>query len=63
VAQSPRVFTEAQIPESFQPDPSHERDQKQKSSEENGSIKESLKVCIREKVEVLETGRDLAGPE
>jgi hypothetical protein len=63
VAQSPRVFLETQIPESFQPDPSHERDQKQKGSEENGSTKESLKVCLGEKLEVVETGRDLAGPE
>jgi hypothetical protein len=63
VAQSPRVFTETQIPESFQPDPSHERDQKQKSSEENGSIKESLKVCLGEKLEVVKMGRGLAAPE
>ena len=63
MAQSPRVFTETQIPEPFQPDPSHERDQKQKGGEENGSIKESLKVCLGEKLEVVETGCDLAGPE
>ena len=63
MAKSSGVVAETQIPEFVQSDPSHERDQKQKGSQKNGTIKESLKVCIREKLEVLETGRELAGPE
>ena len=63
MVQSPRVFAQTQVPELVRPDPSHERDQEQKGSQQNGSIKESLEVRIREKVEVLETGRDLARPE
>ena len=58
-----RVFAQPKILESVQSDPSQERDQQQKRGEQNGSIKETLKVRVGEKSEILEMGSRMAGPK
>jgi hypothetical protein len=63
VLYSSRVLAQTKILESIQSDPPQERNHKQKRGEQNGSVKETLKIRIGEKSEESEMGGKLAGPK
>jgi hypothetical protein len=63
VVYTPRVLAQTKILESVQSDPPQQRNQKQKRGEQNGSVEETLKIRIGEKLEEPKMGGELAGPK
>jgi hypothetical protein len=63
VSYSSRVSAQAKIVEPLSSYRSQERDQKQKGGNQYGSIKKTLKVCLRQKPQVHKMGDALTSPK